>query len=71
MQRSLSLVTGLLFLITPALKAQELQFSELGSCDLEHGGVIEDCRIGYRTLGTRNSDGSNVVLMPTWYALTV
>jgi hypothetical protein len=27
------------------------QFAQLGQCKLESGKVIEDCRIGYRTLG--------------------
>ncbi|HEX6773826.1 MAG TPA: alpha/beta hydrolase [Acidobacteriaceae bacterium] len=42
------------------------QFADLGRCTLDNGQVIEHCRVGYRTLGTLNSAGSNAVLMPTW-----
>ncbi|HEY2856992.1 MAG TPA: hypothetical protein VGJ21_01085, partial [Terracidiphilus sp.] len=42
------------------------QFADLGRCTLDIGQVIEHCRVGYRTLGTLNSAGSNAVLMPTW-----
>lgn len=42
------------------------QIAELGTCTLTSGQVILDCRIGYRTFGTLNSDRSNVVIVPTW-----
>lgn len=48
----------------------ELQFAELGDCRLESGGVIMDCRLGYRTLGQYAADRSNVMLVPTWYTGT-
>jgi homoserine O-acetyltransferase/O-succinyltransferase len=47
-------------------RAQTLQFAELGDFKLESGEVIRDCRIGYRTFGTLNSNKSNAILFPTW-----
>lgn len=43
------------------------QFAELGSCKLESGQQIAGCRIGYRTWGKLNADGTNAVLAPTWF----
>ncbi len=56
----------LLFCLTDVVRAQTLQFAELGDFKLESGEVIHDCRIGYRTFGTLNSNQSNAVLFPTW-----
>jgi homoserine O-acetyltransferase len=42
------------------------QFASLGDCPLENGGVIRDCRIGYRTFGQLNDLRSNAVLVPCW-----
>ncbi len=42
------------------------QIAELGTCSLESGQVILDCRVGYRTFGVLNAARSNVVFMPTW-----
>jgi homoserine acetyltransferase len=55
-----------LFCVTGVARAQTLQFAELGDFKVESGEVIHDCRIGYRTFGTLNSNKSNVVLFPTW-----
>src|SRR5574338_926583 len=46
--------------------AQEQQFANIGDLKLQNGGVIRQCRIGYRTFGKLNSDKSNVVVVPTW-----
>lgn len=43
------------------------RFAELGRCPLAGGGVIEPCRIGYRTFGTLDAGKSNAVLFPTWF----
>jgi homoserine O-acetyltransferase len=43
------------------------QFASLGNCELESGGVIRECRIGYRTWGKLNDGKSNAILMPTWF----
>src|SRR5688572_2319137 len=59
-----------LFILTVALTyaafAQEQKFAELGDFKLESGEVIRECRIGYRTYGKLNADGSNAVLFTTW-----
>lgn len=46
--------------------AQEQQFANIGNLKLENGGVIRNCRIGYRTFGKLNAGKSNVVVFPTW-----
>lgn len=48
----------------------ELRFCDLGDLRLVNNQVLQDCRIGYRTLGQLNADKSNVVLFPTWFAGT-
>jgi len=59
-----------LFILTVALTyaafAQEQKFAELGDFKLESGEVIRECRIGFRTYGKLNADGSNAVLFTTW-----
>jgi homoserine O-acetyltransferase len=42
------------------------QFAEFGDFKLRDGGVIQDFRLGYRTLGKLNAERSNAVLWPTW-----
>jgi homoserine O-acetyltransferase/O-succinyltransferase len=42
------------------------KIAELGQCPLASGKVVLDCKVGYRTFGVMNSDGSNVVVMPSW-----
>jgi homoserine O-acetyltransferase len=48
----------------PAEGAQ--QFAELGDLKLQGGTVIQDFRLGYRTLGKLNTQKSNAILWPTW-----
>lgn len=60
-------VLAIILLLSLASFAQQQQFADLGTCKLESGKVILDCRIGYRVFGTPASDGSNVVLVPTWF----
>jgi len=62
--KPLRLICILLFTLTA--QAQEQQFANLGDFKLDSGEVIKECRIGYRTFGTLNSDKSNAVLFPTW-----
>lgn len=61
-------ICGLLVLPLFALVAvaQEQRFANLGDFKLHNGGVIRNCRIGYRTFGRLNADKSNVVVFPTW-----
>ena len=65
MKRSLSVICGLLLFAVVA-HAQEQQFASIGDLKLQNGGVIRNCRVGYRTFGTLNRDKSNVVVFPTW-----
>jgi homoserine O-acetyltransferase len=44
----------------------EQQFAELGAFKLQSGGVIQDFRLGYRTLGKLNAQKSNAILWPSW-----
>lgn len=53
-----------------AASDSDLRIAELGECRLESGDAIEDCRVGYRALGTLAPDRSNVMLVPTWYTGT-
>src|ERR1041385_6485532 len=68
MHRLIRAICGLLCLQLLALSAfaQEQQFAKLGDLKLQNGGVIRDCRIGYRTFGQLNARKSNVVVFPTW-----
>jgi homoserine O-acetyltransferase len=65
MNRKLA-VTIFLCVLSIASFAQDQKFAELGDFKLESGEVIRDCRIGYRTYGKLNADGSNAVLFTTW-----
>ncbi|MPS47578.1 alpha/beta fold hydrolase [Methylobacillus sp.] len=42
----------------------------LGTLPLSQGGVLEDAKLVYATWGRLNSDGTNVVLLPTYYTGT-
>lgn len=44
----------------------EQKIADLGECPLASGKVVLDCKVGYRTFGMMNADGSNVVVMPSW-----
>lgn len=50
----------------PWLALAQQQFANIGDLKLQNGGVIRDCRIGYRTFGQLNAGKSNVVVIPTW-----
>lgn len=50
----------------PLLAFAQQQFANIGDLKLQNGGVIRDCRIGYRTFGQLNAAKSNVVVIPTW-----
>jgi homoserine O-acetyltransferase/O-succinyltransferase len=42
------------------------KIAELGECPLASGEVVLDCKVGYRTFGVMNADGTNVVVVPSW-----
>lgn len=65
MKRSVCVICGLL-LFAIKVFGQEQQFANLGDFKLQNGGVIRNCRIGYRTFGTLNRDKSNVIVFLTW-----
>src|ERR1700682_4648181 len=48
----------------PAEGAEQL--ADPGDVQLQNGGVIEELRLGYRTLGTLNANRSNAIVWPTW-----
>jgi homoserine O-acetyltransferase/O-succinyltransferase len=64
--RLATVLSLLLFCLSNLARAQTLQFAQLGDFKLESGEAIHDCRIGYRTFGTLNSNQSNAILFPTW-----
>ena len=43
---------------------------ELGDVALLQGGVLSDAQLAYKTYGTLNSAGDNVILLPTFYTGT-
>jgi homoserine O-acetyltransferase len=51
--------------IAPELAPQ--QFAQLGAITLENKAVIEQCAIGYRTIGKLNAQRSNAVVVLTWH----
>ena len=44
----------------------DLQIATLGDFKTIGGGIVKNCKIGYRTIGKLNADKSNAVLWPTW-----
>ena len=67
MRRVMAAVVGVLA-SAAAAAAEPPQYASIGDLALEHGGVIKECRLEYRTLGTPNADRSNAVLFPTWFS---
>ncbi|MFN3651684.1 MAG: alpha/beta fold hydrolase [Armatimonadota bacterium] len=70
MTRRALLGAVLLLGICGPAQAQAQRFADLGDFLLESGETIRGCRIGYRTFGTLNEDGSNAVLFPSWFTGT-
>lgn len=71
MIRRLAFLLGLAGLFASAAKTQAqapppLQYAELNRCPLDSGAIIENCRLGYRTLGTLNAARDNAILFPMW-----
>lgn len=67
-----ALAVGMAFLVLGMAYAQDAKeqgsqnIAELGTCKLASGKVIFDCKVGYRTFGTLNTERTNVVIVPTW-----
>jgi homoserine O-acetyltransferase/O-succinyltransferase len=73
MKKLYALCLGFLFMATLAREANPQtttegaqQFAELGDFKLQSGSIIQDFRLGYRTLGKLNAAKSNAILWPTW-----
>ena len=64
-KQTFCVISGLLLFAVVA-HAQEQRFASIGDLKLQNGGVIRNCRIGYRTFGTLKPDKSNVIVFPTW-----
>ena len=64
-KQTIGVICGLLLFALVA-HAQEQEFANIGDLKLRNGGVIRNCRVGYRTFGTLNRDKSNVIVFPTW-----
>jgi len=43
---------------------------DLGNYDLEDGGMIPDCKIAFKTIGTLNGARDNAILVTAWYSGT-
>lgn len=62
------MAAAILLYAAAAYAAEPPKIAAIGDLALEHGGVITDCRLEYRTLGTLNADRTNAVLFPTWFS---
>ena len=45
----------------------EQRIADLGACKLDSGQQITGCQLGYRTYGRLNAEGTNAVLIPSWF----
>jgi len=68
--RHLCLLLTFLFLICGSLTAQHQQFANIGDFKTTDGGIITNCKVGYRTLGKLNDEKTNVILWTTWFTGT-
>lgn len=70
--RRISAILGTLAIATSAAHAAapQQQFANMGNLQLENKATINDCAIGYRTIGTLNADKSNAILFTTWHTGT-
>ncbi|MCE7992531.1 MAG: alpha/beta fold hydrolase [Roseivirga sp.] len=64
-------ILTLCLFVTGGLMAQtNQQFANIGSLTTTSGEVINDCKVGYRTVGKLNAEKTNVVLWTTWFTGT-
>lgn len=63
------LAASLLLIATGIVHPAEQQFHRLADFELDSGQRL-DCDVGYRTYGSMNATGSNVILFPTWFGGT-
>lgn len=70
-RRTSTILCALVFASAAAhAAAPQQQFAKMGDLQLENKAVINDCSIGYRTIGTLNADKSNAILFTTWHTGT-
>lgn len=67
--RAKAVVICVALLAAANVDAGEQRFHTLVGLQLD-SGQRPDCTVGYRTYGTRNEDGSNAILFPTWFGGT-
>jgi len=67
---TLALLSILLTIHSARGQEDPLKYADLGDLRLGNGQIIQECRIGYRTFGTLNSERSNAILFPTWFTCT-
>ena len=63
------LLAALTLVAPPTLRGQtppRPTVASLGTCHLESGASIPNCRVAYRTFGRLDASRSNAVLIPTW-----
>lgn len=63
------LAGGLLLLATSVVHGAGQQFHALEDFELDSGQRL-NCTVGYRTYGTPDPTGSNVIVFPTWFGGT-
>ncbi len=66
----LRVLLSMLFFSTLLFGASEQQFAGIGDFTLINGGLIEDCRVGYRIIGDLTLQDGKVVVFPTWFGGT-
>ena len=67
----IALITGVLSLLLTSTARGAVDpplMAGIGDLPLERGGVITNCQLEYRTLGTLNAERTNAVLFPTWFS---
>ncbi|HZH65777.1 MAG TPA: alpha/beta fold hydrolase [Flavisolibacter sp.] len=67
MMKGLFFLIGFFSLFVNAQTGRQ-RFAVLGDYKVENGGIIKNCRIGYRSFGKINSDSTNIILVCTWFS---
>ena len=61
-------ILALAAIVVASPLSAQIQIADLGQCPLELGGVVQGCRLAYRTFGKYDARRGNAVLIPTWFA---
>lgn len=70
LEKAIIFILFVLASINQCFSQNELKLVNIGNLSTTKGTIIQDCKIGYRTLGKLNPDKSNVILWPTWFTGT-